>query len=75
MPSYLGPRSPRTLLGLEKNFSGHLDLQMKVIFYFENSVDSHKSPNHNNPEHHSENLKPHIIVSEDIFGAFDSVGL
>jgi hypothetical protein len=73
MPSSLGPRSPRNLLGFEEKFSGTLDLQTKAIRYLENSVDTHKSTNHNIPEYRSLNLKPHTIVFEDISDTCDTV--
>jgi hypothetical protein len=38
--SSLEPKLPRTLLGLEGEFSGPFDLQTKAIRYFENSADT-----------------------------------
>lgn len=71
--SSLGPKLLRTLLGLDGEFSGPFDLQTKAVCYFENSADTHKSTNHNIPEHRSENLKPHNIVSGGITGTGDTV--
>lgn len=68
MSSSLGPKRPRTLLGLEGEFSGPFDLQKNAVLYFENSVDTHKSTNHNIPEYRSENPEPQNIVSDDITG-------